>query len=234
MVEDERKGGVKSMSRAALKVESALAQGDIKLVKKLVESLPVEDHVYLLKDLYSKQMTADGFQKMDTDRDGFVTEKEFDEFIKELNLNKKVPPSIRQLTFVAIASGVPFIGFGFMDNSIMIVAGEAIEVNIASLGCTTMCAAALGNLVSDVFGVGLAGYIELLAKRMGIRDPLLTPYQMKLGVVRWASSLGAAIGVSIGCVLGMFPLLFFADNEEEEKAKKPESELYEDEKPAKA
>lgn len=31
---------------------------------------------------------------------------------------------------VMVASGVPFIGFGFMDNMIMIVAGESIEQNL--------------------------------------------------------------------------------------------------------
>jgi hypothetical protein len=80
---------------------------------------------------------------------------------------------------------------------------------------STMCAAALGNMVSDVLGIGLAGYIGVLAKRMGVRDPLLTPNQLNMRIVRFASSGGAAFGVTIGCLLGMFPLLFFEDEHDE-------------------
>ena len=80
---------------------------------------------------------------------------------------------------------------------------------------STMCAAALGNMVSDVLGIGLAGYIGVLAKRMGVRDPLLTPNQLNMRIVRFASSGGAAFGVTIGCLLGMFPLLVFEDEHDE-------------------
>ncbi|VDP92384.1 unnamed protein product [Echinostoma caproni] len=58
-----------------------------------------------------------------------------------------------RITFlVYIANGLPFIGFGFLDNAIMIVAGEYIDLTFASLfGLSTMAAAGLGNLVSDIF-----------------------------------------------------------------------------------
>jgi hypothetical protein len=82
---------------------------------------------------------------------------------------------------VMVASGVPFIGFGFMDNVLMIVFGETIEMNLGlALGFSTMACAALGNTFSDVIGVGMAGYIELLAKRLGVKDPLLTSSQVRL------------------------------------------------------
>ena len=70
-----------------------------------------------------------------------------------------------------------------------------------------MACAAIGNLISDVIGVGFSGYIEVLAKSLGVKDPLLTPSQLKLFTVRVTSSAGAAIGITIGCILGMFPLL---------------------------
>ena len=84
---------------------------------------------------------------------------------------------------VALASAVPFIGFGFMDNAIMIMAGprrptalaarqqpaarramsapdaragDLIEFQLGTLlSVSTMGAAAIGNLISDVAGVGL-------------------------------------------------------------------------------
>jgi hypothetical protein len=102
-----------------------------------------------------------------------------------------------------------------------VCAGESIEMYMGMFfTISTMCAAALGNMVSDVLGIGLAGYISVLAKRMGVRDPLLTPNQLNMRVVRFASSGGAAFGVTIGCTIGMFPLLFFKDDEDEEKSEK--------------
>jgi hypothetical protein len=59
-----------TVSREILKVEAALAIGDDKLVERLFKSLPAEEQITLLKDLYSKQITADGFERMDINRDG--------------------------------------------------------------------------------------------------------------------------------------------------------------------
>ena len=36
-------------------------------------------------------------------------------------------PSFNTLKIVALGQAIPFIGFGFMDNSILIVAGDAID-----------------------------------------------------------------------------------------------------------
>ncbi|XP_062935897.1 transmembrane protein 65 isoform X4 [Cynocephalus volans] len=65
------------------------------------------------------------------------------------------PPTPGQLRYVFIHNAIPFIGFGFLDNAIMIVAGTHIELSIGIiLGISTMAAAALGNLVSDLAGLG--------------------------------------------------------------------------------
>lgn len=40
---------------------------------------------------------------------------------------------------MALQRAVPFLGFGFMDNAIMILAGDYIEANIGiTLGISTM------------------------------------------------------------------------------------------------
>ena len=45
----------------------------------------------------------------------------------------------------ALYSGIPFLGFGFLDNTIMLCAGEYIDVTLGSvLGISTLTAAALG------------------------------------------------------------------------------------------
>ncbi|XP_065608235.1 transmembrane protein 65 isoform X2 [Cyrtonyx montezumae] len=125
------------------------------------------------------------------------------------------PPSPGQLRHVFFHNALPFVGFGFLDNAIMIAAGTQIELSIGVvLGISTMAAAALGNLVSDLAGLGLAGYVEALASRLGLSIPDLTPKQADMWQTRLSAHLGKAIGVTIGCILGMFPLLFFGDEEE--------------------
>nr|XP_060631841.1 transmembrane protein 65 [Anolis sagrei ordinatus] len=125
------------------------------------------------------------------------------------------PPSTGQLKHVFFHNAVPFVGFGFFDNAIMIAAGTQIELSIGIvLGISTMAAAALGNLVSDLAGLGLAGYIEAMASRLGLSIPDLTPKQADMWQTRLSAHLGKAIGVTIGCLLGMFPLFFFGDEEE--------------------
>jgi len=65
-------------------------------------------------------------------------------------------PTRRQLWQLFLLSAVPFVGFGFADNFIMIVAGDAIDNSIGlRLGLSTLAAAGLGNLISDVCGIGL-------------------------------------------------------------------------------
>ena len=39
------------------------------------------------------------------------------------------PPSTQQLRRLALKIGIPFVGFGFLDNAIMIAAGDQIEAN---------------------------------------------------------------------------------------------------------
>lgn len=45
------------------------------------------------------------------------------------------------------------------------------------MGC-----AAIGNLISDVAGVAMGSYVEAVARKMGFKEPALTPEQMALGI----------------------------------------------------
>ncbi|MED6261832.1 hypothetical protein ATANTOWER_010673, partial [Ataeniobius toweri] len=49
---------------------------------------------------------------------------------------------------------------------------------------TFSAAAALGNLVSDLAGLGLAGYVEALAFRLGMQIPELSPKQADMWQTR--------------------------------------------------
>uniref|UniRef100_A0A8C7ZZM7 Transmembrane protein 65 n=1 Tax=Oryzias sinensis TaxID=183150 RepID=A0A8C7ZZM7_9TELE len=49
------------------------------------------------------------------------------------------PPTAAQLRYVLLHNALPFVGFGFLDNCIMIVAGTQIELSIGViLGISTM------------------------------------------------------------------------------------------------
>ncbi|KAK7231932.1 transmembrane protein [Aureococcus anophagefferens] len=81
----------------------------------------------------------------------------------------------------------------------------------ALFAVSTLAAAGLGNLVSDVVGLGAGGVIEAGAAKAGVEAPALTAAQ--------AASRGAAVarhsgsaGISLGCLLGMFPLLFYDED----------------------
>jgi len=132
-------------------------------------------------------------------------------------------PTKQQLRIVALHQAIPFVGFGIMDNSILLLSGEAIDMYLGvTLGISTMCAAALGNIISDLAGVALGTVIEDAVAKWSKKIeqvtngrirlppmPKLTYEQRNLRSVRFSTQMGCAIGLTIGCIIGMFPLLFF-------------------------
>lgn len=134
-----------------------------------------------------------------------------------------VEPTKDQLRLVALQATIPFIGFGIMDNALMIIAGDAIDSSMCvTFGFSTMCAAAIGNIISDLAGVGLGTIIEDFAEKLKLPVAVLTHSQRQLRSVRFANQFGNAIGLTIGCIIGMFPLLFI-DSKAIEKKKRTEA-----------
>ncbi|KFD58854.1 hypothetical protein M514_00017 [Trichuris suis] len=134
--------------------------------------------------------------------------KQFTE--EEAISNQSVLVTTVQLRSLFVANCLPFIGFGIFDNVIMIVAGEYIDNEVGTLlGISTMAAAAIGNLISDIGGIGIGNYIELLVSKLGLTAPLLSAKQLRTKRVRWTINMGRIVGIVIGCFIGMFPLLFF-------------------------
>lgn len=81
-------------------------------------------------------------------------------------------------------------------------------------------AAAIGNIISDIAGVGLGAYIEdFCSRRLRLPKINLSNAQRQLRSVRMAGQLGNCIGLTIGCIIGMFPLLLI-DSEQVQKNKK--------------
>mmetsp|Transcript_48808 Transcript_48808/g.55321 ORF Transcript_48808/g.55321 Transcript_48808/m.55321 type:complete len:544 (-) Transcript_48808:47-1678(-) len=142
-----------------------------------------------------------------------------------------VEPSFRTLRWVYFTTGLPFVGFGFMDNAILIIAGDAIDTSLGvALGISTLCAAAIGNIISDLAGIGAGAYIEnFCATVLKLPVPKLNSAQRQLRSVRMASTAGMAAGMTIGCVLGMVPLLFIDSNKADKLRKKARLEkLFQD------
>ncbi|KAI9995009.1 hypothetical protein PInf_011894 [Phytophthora infestans] len=124
------------------------------------------------------------------------------------------PPTTQELKMVALQMGLPFIGFGFVDNFIMIIAGDYIDLTLGvSLGISSMAAAGIGNTISDIAGLGLGNVVEDFCARIGLPVPALTNEQVcfaTYAIEEHTTGEGhrQLIGVTIGCLLGMVPLLF--------------------------
>ncbi|NWI43840.1 TMM65 protein, partial [Picathartes gymnocephalus] len=100
---------------------------------------------------------------------------------------------------------------------LFIFQGTQIELSIGVvLGISTMAGkyCEIQNRLFLFSSSSLAGYVEALASRLGLSIPDLTPKQADMWQTRLSAHLGKAIGVTIGCILGMFPLLFFGEEEE--------------------
>ncbi|KOB57977.1 Transmembrane protein 65 [Operophtera brumata] len=108
-------------------------------------------------------------------------------------------PSTKELFHLSLANSIPFIGFGFLDNFIMILAGERIESGMSAyITLSTMGAAALGNTLSDVIGIGSSYYVERAAMLVGLGAPALSPVQIDMPVSRRFANARAAMLVGLG------------------------------------
>lgn len=115
---------------------------------------------------------------------------------------------------------VPMVGFGFMDNLVMIQAGDLIDNTIGvTFGLATLTSAAYGQIISDVSGTVSSGFVEALAGKLGLARANLTNEQLAMRKVQMCGTLGAVCGVATGCLLGMSCLLWM-DLEKSERLKK--------------
>ena len=133
------------------------------------------------------------------------------------------PLSPRDKIRVFFAGMIPFLGFGLTDNGLMVICGDIIEDFCANLMpgyLSTMGAAAWGNLISDVAGVFLGGSVQQIANRLGASEPPLTAAQRRLSSTVRCRLAGEALGVGLGCWLGMAPLALAPDR----FAKKPSND----------
>ena len=122
---------------------------------------------------------------------------------------KNVPqPSPRQLKLYLLGNFLPFLGFGFFDNAIMLLCGDFIDANLGmTFGISTLAAAAMGNMVGDTVGIWLSGSIEYQVGRR-VPDHRMTSAQARLFRVQTLKSICNVFGILLGCILGCFPLIW--------------------------
>jgi len=138
-----------------------------------------------------------------------------------------LPPTRDQLRMVFAASAIPFVAFGFLDNCIMILAGETLDTTLCvAFSFTTMAAAAIGNTISDVVGIFSGGVVEELARRAGIEEPPLSNEQRVMRATKLSQYGGQVIGIVIGCFLGSCPLLWIKPQGEKLKHEKQQSAVF--------
>ena len=172
-------------ARRALSPGSGVVSGAPSCCRGLADSRAQNDTAY--EDTYAKN-----YDIGDLNDDGMMSEREFAQFHTVADVNHdgmltrgefrhwltRVTGSDEQgeagglvtaglLLHVGVYQAVPLMGFGFLDNCIMIVAGEAIESGLGrTLRLTTLAAAGLGNLISDVAGLGLEDYVRLISGKI--------------------------------------------------------------------
>ena len=118
-------------------------------------------------------------------------------------------PQSKELRKLFFHAAVPMVGFGIMDNTVMIQMGDLIDNTIGiTLGISTLTACAFGQVFSDVSGVMFGGTVEAAALKLGLPVPNLTPAQRALPRVKFVGTLGGVMGVMTGCLLAMTQLLF--------------------------
>ncbi|CAI6006978.1 unnamed protein product [Closterium sp. NIES-65] len=157
-----------------------------------------------------KHDAAQEFQAADVNHDGVLDAREFATYVEAQNAKMAAadrPLNLHQLGLLATRSALGNIGFGVTDNTIMLIAGDIIEGTLgAAFGISTLMAAGLGNAVSDIVGTVFREYIEGATGRF-LPDVNFSSKQLADSRARWAETGGATVGVTIGCLMGLAPLL---------------------------
>lgn len=118
-------------------------------------------------------------------------------------------PESTQLRAYFWTSMVPMLGFGFMDNTIMIHAGNIIDCTVGvKFGLSTLAAAALGQVVSAAGSITFGDTIERIARKIGLPSSGLTSVQRRLPISQRVAFAGSFIGVVLGAILGLVNLYF--------------------------
>jgi len=186
---------------------------------------PEEFDKFLEREEFLKKFYRRGFMRSTAFREKYEQGAAVDNVDGDVEPSKPIPvslirddPALWQLNALFIRSAVPFFCFGFVDNFIMLTAGDFIDVQLGGrFHLSTLAAAGFGNLFSDVAGIGLGGIIEEMSTKLGLPDPRMTYTQLQSAKSRAVRHAATVIGIALGCLAGMVPLWFLPEHEKENK-----------------
>ncbi|CRG98736.1 GAF domain-related protein, putative [Plasmodium relictum] len=145
------------------------------------------------------------------------------EIVKENKENCKLKKKneIKKVLNIIFCSSIPMIGFGFMDQFIMIRLGDIFDASIGvSFGISTLCAASFGQLCSDTFGIFFGYVLNYLLQTYKVIEP--AKYDIKNKVYQYCTLIGSVLGILLGCSIGMLQLIFIDTSKSERLKKKKE------------
>lgn len=159
------------------------------------------------------------FDRLDRDSSGDLSKGEFKRYLREIsacrNDQDSSPPSNTQLVLLFCNAALPNVIFGLLDNSIMIIGGDIVDDMIGStFHLSTLACAGLANTVADVLGMSVGSSVERFSGKLGMPRANLSSEQIKLPIVKRVSMVAGPVGILIGCLMGMTPLLFIAEKKE--------------------
>lgn len=97
---------------------------------------------------------------------------------------------------------IAFVIFGFIDNALMVLFGDAIDGFFMQRGITnTMLAAGFGNTFSDAIGILSGRWVEKLVQT---KIPPVEDGDLSKNQIIFSETLG----IIIGCLIGLTPLYF--------------------------
>ena len=112
----------------------------------------------------------------------------------------------QQLRNVMLHSAIPMVGFGLMDQTVMLQAGNAIDCSIGvTLQLSTLAAAAVGQIFANAGGILFGETLQQLTSGIWAL-PKLTGAQWASAAVRRAKFLGTFAGLLVGGTLGLLNL----------------------------
>jgi len=190
----------------------------------LVDNAPPEK----LSEEYVQLRLKKMFELADTDGDGDLTQEEFDSWFRKgldsstkrfpfdaltkptTDYEEKVErPTDAQLRAYSFRVALPFFGFGFIDNFLMLTFGDIIDLTLSQkFGVSMLFSAGLGNVFADSVGAYSSDLIEKVSDRFTPKSAKLTHEQLMMRSVRRRNTIFRIVGISTGCVVGMIPLLF--------------------------
>ncbi|KAL7697220.1 Transmembrane protein 65 [Lotmaria passim] len=222
-----------------------LIENDPRILMEVVASMDPQSRRRLVvtggaMEWFGTESAAQEVEKADADKDRQISPKDFDHWFesalkrrqegqKKRVTETKQPTSattaaasktlpLAALFMIALEAGLPFVGFGFLDNATMILAGDLIDGTLGFyLNCSVLASAAMGNVCSGMLGMQVHGLIDKAVQKLNFNMPVLTEEQMRDRRVFLAGHLGGTIGIMAGLVLGMLPLLFL-DGDTTEKS----------------